>query len=140
MNSLLAYVIGGIFSISAATIVEAVTYNIDRTVGDGFVFGTIETNGKLGALREGDIVSWSFTIDSPILGGGRQTISSVNPSFFQISAGLQAYSDDLTFDYNESDFTFFQDDVSRNGWCLSGPGGCGSINGPGSGDYLFYSN
>ena len=44
-----------------------VTYNMNLTIGDsavgiGTAIGSVETNGALGPLSAGDIVSWDLTI------------------------------------------------------------------------------
>ena len=46
---------------NAATI----TYDVDRTIGDGSVTGFIETDGTLGDLFAANISDWSLTLTAP---------------------------------------------------------------------------
>ncbi len=39
---------------------QNITYQVDRAFGGGTIVGTIETDGTLGALSQGNIVAWSF--------------------------------------------------------------------------------
>jgi hypothetical protein len=123
---------------------NAVTYNVNRTIDGGSVSGTIETDGTLGTLSTSNILSWAFTIASPNLGQGTpQSIDSVSAfaAFgslaWQASSGLTATATELLFDFSAAGFTYFSGSAT-DGWCLSGAGGCGSVNGPGAGEYLYY--
>lgn len=123
---------------------NAATFNVNRTVDGGSVIGTIETDSTLGALSTSNILSWAFTITSPNLSAGSpQSIDSVSSfaafgsSGWQASSGLTATATELLFDFSATGFTYFSGSTT-DGWCLSGAGGCGSVNGPGAGEYLYF--
>jgi len=42
---------------------ENIVYHVDRAFGGATIIGTIETDGTIGALAPGNIVSWSLEAD-----------------------------------------------------------------------------
>ena len=75
-----------------------IVYQVDRTIGSGFISGTIETNGTLGPLSTADIVSWSFDAFD---GTDNVSISS-GTGFLQGEAWsyLSATDTELVFDFD----------------------------------------
>lgn len=62
---------------------HALTYNVDRTVADGMVTGTIETDGTIGTLTAANITGFELLLTAPNLKG------SV-PSFL-LSSGISGH-------------------------------------------------
>ena len=49
---------------------QAITYNVNRTIGAGTVTGFVETDGTIGILATGNITDWVLTLSAPNLAGG----------------------------------------------------------------------
>lgn len=121
---------GALFFIAAlaalsATVADAMTYKIDRDIGDGSVVGFIETDGTLGTLAAANILDWSITLTSPDLGGGSpQLITGATGVVGVFGSGLSANSTDIVFDFGVAGAGFIIADhgSSPGGWCMSSTG------------------
>src|ERR1035437_587687 len=111
---------------------NALTYDVNRSIGAGSVSGTISTDGTFGVLGLDNITDWSLTINDGtgpfvLLKGG--------------NSGLELRGSSLTADLDSIDFNFsvfglalFQNPEPGSGinwWCMEGPNS--SCAGAGSG-------
>ncbi len=95
-----------IFSVTGtATMGEAgPIYNVNRTVGQGSIIGTIETSGVTGVLTAADIIDWDLTLNADanqattgmLFGPNSGNNSQIN---FLIGTALTASSTALFFDF-----------------------------------------
>lgn len=127
-------IILGVLAVSLmafATAANAITYNVNRSIGNGSVIGYLQTDGTLGALGEDNFVTWELTFSSPNL---RTTyvanyFNSHIMSFESFSGknSLVATDKDLTFNYsNIRRFFLVQLDDSSAIWCMITIGDCAS--------------
>jgi hypothetical protein len=121
-----------------ATVVSAgpITYNVDRTVAQGSVTGTIETDGTTGVdLTVGDIVDWNlelndgqgntFNLTGPLSGndssvfiGDGDVTASPSDLFFNFSGTDNGY---LLFEVSfGSGMHYYCDSADSQGLCLAG--------------------
>lgn len=126
---------------TSALSASAITYSVDRTIGNGFVFGTITTDGTIGPIFAPNIVGFQLTISSPnLFGGSPQSFDQTNGQFATSTPNLTATSTALLYDFTGiSGTTFFRNNFTADGWCLTGPGGCGAAGAQGAGERLFFS-
>ena len=121
---------------------NATTYILNRTIGAGSVTGYIQTDGTLGDIEYGNIVSWQFTISAPNLNGGStQKVSGAigdSSDFEQFATlhSLQATATGLFFGFfqlslgaqNGGSYLLFQNgDIF---YCLQRGSGLGCVNDP----------
>jgi hypothetical protein len=102
-----------------------IIYNVNRTIGAGTVVGTIETDGTLGAISQGNIVDWTFTLTAASLtGGSPDVITKAGAQQTAESGGFVfATASDLSFDFSGSPtngYLLFQGGAisNYNYWCL----------------------
>jgi hypothetical protein len=74
-RSVLRIVMAGLLMVSTGAYADFI-YDVDRTIGDGSVFGTITTDETLGQLSLGSITGWSLELDD-----GTHTMTISGPSF-----------------------------------------------------------
>jgi len=139
-----------LLTLSAATANAAsITYDVNRTIGDGTVTGFIETDGTLGDLFATNISDWSLTLTAPDPNntGGviSDTISKSNSdSVFIVgplnTTAVTATSTQLLYDFTasaDSTYMLFFGATSPNlNWCLETTN-CNS-DGLGSMEYISY--
>jgi hypothetical protein len=126
-----------------------ITYDVDRTIGDGSVTGFIETDGTIGDLFADNISNWSLTLTAPDPNntGGviSDTISKSNNDSVFIAGPLNttavtATSTQLLYDFTasaDSTYMLFFGATSPNlNWCLETTN-CNS-DGVGSMEYISY--
>ena len=143
-------IVSFIFLFTLASIASAnITYNVNRTVGDGSVSGIIVTDGALGTLSSANVVDWQLTLNSPNLAGGPTTFFQMsNPSgnnpFYPISgSAVSASATDLFFDFgsaSQSYLVFYSQNsaaTSDNWWCLVS-GGFNCIGEPNPSETIGY--
>jgi hypothetical protein len=114
----------------AASASAEITYNVDLTIGGGTVNGSIETDGSLGAIGTGNLVSWNLTVND-----SHNTYDLTPGDSFLEGGTLDATASELTFDTSTSDrnqFLFFSNDFTaffcaqdQNQICYEGPPGLG---------------
>jgi hypothetical protein len=85
------------------------TYNVNESVGPGFVTGTITTDGSIGTLATGDIVNWNlnindgtdptFDLEGPLSGNNSGVLVS--------GSDLTSTATQLLFNFNGTDIGFF---------------------------------
>lgn len=80
-------------SVSAATIV----YNVDQAIGLGTVTGTVETDGTLGTLGQGNVSGFSLTVSAL---GASVLLNQGNSVIVTQGSNLIATATDLSFDYS----------------------------------------
>ena len=110
----------------------AAVYNLDWDVGVGSIVGTIETDGTIGTLQDGNILGFSIVAED---GVNTVTITPSN-SFFANNVGtaLSATADHLLFNFDAPGLQYWTaqggPDNSTNLCFQSASGAC---NGSGSG-------
>src|ERR1700688_4092868 len=106
-NSL--WIIAALFVVMGAPSVlraDDITYTVNQAVGSGSVTGFITTDGTIGTLSIGDIVSWNLTLND---GHGDVTdLTQLNSAVGGHGTDLTASSSDLmfNFDYDTGIFSF----------------------------------
>ena len=127
-----------------------ITYDVDRTIGDGTVEGTITTDGTLGNGLSVDIMKdWSLTLTVPDLADPNviftATIDPGNSNLIFGSSVINATETELSFDFDlaGNDYMLFSGGTTELFWCMeTSAGGC---NGPDSSEHIgvnavaFYS-
>lgn len=101
----------------------AIIYDIARPIGPAGVWGTIETNGKIGALYPSDIISFSLLLDA----GGylRTRMDSSSNAIFNVrgESFLFASEHDLSFSWvgsgNGSSVSFSKNSSTSSVWLLT---------------------
>jgi hypothetical protein len=118
-----------LFSLAAMLLVPAaasaqITYNLNRTIGGGSVFGTVTTDGTIGVLSATNFRSWTLTLTSPNLNasGGTEVITGTSTSAGVLGSALVATPTALTFDFGGFGAIFALQGASSNAWCLSNAG------------------
>jgi hypothetical protein len=134
----------GLILLVVSTLANAgpITYDVNRKVGGGSVFGTITTDGTVGSLANSNILDWSLLLDtgfSNILLTEANSGVSINPN--QPDAVFAA-TEALWFDFSvlpSLPFPFlypallFQYEYIGSGksaWCLSRDEQCGGFTYP----------
>lgn len=136
--------------VAGATQAAPITYNVNRTIGPGFVTGALTTDGTIGVLNAANILSWSFSIDDGDGNGPLQITSGVNASLLLQGNLLFGDADSLDFDFGGSTgFALFQSPSTGSGqdwWCVegvasncAGSGQGESVNRFGSPAHQFYN-
>jgi len=109
-----------IAAIGAPTVLRAsaITYSVNQNIQGDTAVGTIVTDGNLGTLSSGDIVSWAFTIFSlnPVLGNKFEDIASTDAGAFTglnllSGSAISATSTDLFFNFDSSSFSYLDFEV-----------------------------
>ncbi|MCU0647757.1 MAG: hypothetical protein MUF00_07160 [Gemmatimonadaceae bacterium] len=97
--SLLKSVVAGVTLLASVQLNAQITYNLNLNIGAGTASGQITTNGALGTLGVGDILSFSILLaPNP---GGQFTITNLNTGILQ-TQGIVASAADLVFDFSGS--------------------------------------
>ncbi len=120
-----------------------ITYSVNRTIGDGCIYGTITTDGTLGVLRSADVIGWELTLIAPDLNAGPEdTIMQSN----QIQTNLFgdttiASSADLMFDISGDlgiGFFLVQGAATSNYYCIETAGAF--CTGGGVGEHIGFAS
>ena len=115
-------------SIFIAAPANAAVYFVNQSVGSISVLGSITTNDTIGSLQTGDITDFSLKLTST---PNTVTLNSANAFFVTGGEGLVASSEDLTFNFSNSEnsFFYFFDGVANFVCGASGEqGGCTGVN------------
>ena len=102
-----------------------ITYQVNRSIGNGTVTGFIETNGFIGTLTAGTITNWVLTLASSNLLGGPTAViefaTAVQTGFFGVSA-VVASETELTFDFDSTGslLVFQGGGANTHFYCLAG--------------------
>lgn len=118
-----------------------ITYDVDRTIGNGTVEGSITTDGTLGnGLSPGIMNGWSLTLTVPDPGDPNTiftaTIDPDNSNLIFGNTVINATETELSFDFDlaGNDYMLFSGGTTELFWCLeTSAGGC---NGPDSSEHL----
>lgn len=102
------------------TVEAQITYNVNLGAGSGSVVGTITTDGTLGNVTTGNLLSWSFQLmpnpgTSFLLTSGNGATAASSPLF--------ASATQLVFDFSTNGYLAFQNPTigsSVNYFCLTG--------------------
>lgn len=119
--ALLSLMLGG--GSSPCTAAE-ITYDINQTVGNGGVTGSIVTDGADGPLGTANILNWDLLLDD---GSHTLHIQDSNSREQVFGAGLSATSSELSFDFDDFGYLLFQSPVLFSGddfWCIAGGEQC----------------
>jgi hypothetical protein len=113
-------------ALQAATI-----YQVNRTVGAGFVTGTITTDDTTGILSASNILTWDLTINN---GSTSDQLSNtlVGNNVFVVGTLLSATASQLFFNFSGESGSrlLFYENSTDNFWCLQSSSFC--IAGPSS--------
>jgi hypothetical protein len=103
--------------------VASVTYTVSQTIGQATVQGQVVTNGRIGTLTQGDILSWNLTLTS---GGISINLTTENSRLFFQGNDLVASARELTFNFSGSGGVLTFQKVLFSGreyWCLQSSSG-----------------
>ena len=92
---------------AASPAAAQVTYQVDRTIGQGSVVGTIQTDGKSGVLAPADILSWNLKLTGA--GGASVTLTSVGGASANpfVGGDVSVSSNKLLFNFSGTDGGYF---------------------------------
>ncbi len=98
------------------------TYYIDRSIDDGYVFGTITTDGTVGELLSENFLDWDLEINDGI---GSFSLTSQNSFLIYAQGGFSATETNLFYDFSgDGQFGILtnipQEDNDLNSWGLQG--------------------
>jgi hypothetical protein len=125
----------GLLSLSSAA--NAITYNVDLSIGLGTATGFISTNGTLGDLAIPNITDWSLTLTASNLADGPTvTIDEAHHATQFISPGfVQATLTQLIFNFADPNSIFILQGATAHTadyLCIdSSASNCSAINGAG---------
>jgi hypothetical protein len=125
-----------------APVSQAVTFNVNRSIGAGGVTGTIDTDGTLGVLSTANFTNWNLTLNDSVgtfnlLG----PLSGSNSQLLVSGSSFSATATDLLFDFSGGGFALFQNPGIGSGlnfWCLESSN-CSGLGNPGESVALSYS-
>ena len=128
----------------SASVGQAATFNVSRSIGSGGVTGTIDTDNTIGTLSQSNITNWNL-----LLNDGTGTfnllgpLSGANSQLLILGNSFSATAKDLLFNFTGSnnDLVLFQNPTtgsSQNAWCIKN-GQCGDF-GPGEVVLLTLAN
>lgn len=84
----------------------SITYNVNETIGLGSVFGTIQTDGTLGALDQSNVIGFDLFVNGP---GAAIELTQANSVIVTSGSNLSAFQNHLAFNYSgPSGFLLFQ--------------------------------
>jgi hypothetical protein len=124
------WVVTLLFVAIAAPLARAgdISYNVNFTVGAGSVNGFIQTNGAVGTLSVGDIVSWNLLLNDGV--STFDLMGTSNSVVDIVGTSLSATATDLFFNFSNAtgDVVDFQNPFIHSGinfLCFEGTaGGC----------------
>jgi hypothetical protein len=87
-----------VFALALASTAWAdINYNVNQTVGAGGVTGVIVTDGAVGPLSMGDVLSWNLILND---GTGTVNLTNSNSNFGDLGNNLTATPNLLQFNFN----------------------------------------
>ena len=106
VGALVATTLLGISICAAAPI----TYNVNQTIGQGDVVGTIQTNGATGVLAAGDLLAWNLTLNGV---GASYNLTNASSSILLVGSDLTATALNLFFNFSGADngYLLFQESL-----------------------------
>jgi hypothetical protein len=131
--------VSGVLSFASAA--NAVTYNVNRTIGTGTVTGFVVTDDTLGILGSANITNWELTLTAPNLNGGSPgVIDFANPGQTLVQgSALVATSTELQFDFAAAVGSFFILQGSNNNfWCVQVSNECVGV-GPAAAELMGFT-
>ena len=118
--------------VATAASAAPITYNMNLSIGAGSAVGTITTDGTIGSVGTGNIVSYSILL-SPVP-GSQFLLTDVNSDIGN-TANLISTATDLSFDFDVTSYWLMQNPFvgsGQNFLCFAGVGQvCGGFGGPG---------
>jgi hypothetical protein len=81
-------------------VASPITYNVNRTIGQGSVTGTIQTDGATGVLSAANIIGWNLELNGV---GASLNLTNSNSGVFVSGSDLTATTTDLFFNYSGTD-------------------------------------
>ncbi len=118
------------FGAAESCIASPITYDIDQTIGEGSVTGTIQTDGATGILSSTDIIGWNLELNGV---GASFNLTNSNSGVFVSGSDVTATATDLLFNYSGTDnghllfqvsfgdgFNYYCDSPSLTTLCLQG--------------------
>jgi len=124
--SRLSFVLIALALTATTSYASTITYNVSRTVGVGSVTGTIVTDGAIGVLSTGDIVTWNLVINNGSSSFNLLGPTSGNNSAVLVQGGTNftATPTGLFFNFSAPGIVLFQNPNIGSGinfWCLDDP-------------------
>lgn len=120
----------------SASVGQAATFNVSRSIGSGGVTGIIDTDNTIGTLSQSNIINWNLLLNDGIdtfnlLG----PLSGANSKLLISGNSFSATATDLLFNFNSinSDVVLFQNPNTGSGknfWCIK----IGTCGGPATGE------
>lgn len=108
--------------VTATANAALITYDVNRTIGEGTVTGTITTDGTMGVLSELNIVDWTLTLSAPNLNNGvPDTITMTAGDTILRGSSVTAQGLNLWYDFSLNEPRgnyFYLVGNSNNFWCL----------------------
>jgi hypothetical protein len=89
--------------LASVTANASIVYNINRTIGEGTVTGSVTTDGTIGVLGSANITDWALTLFAPNLRNGPTRIitsADAGASIIFEGTALSASAIALTFDFS----------------------------------------
>lgn len=116
--------------VATAASAAPVTYNVNLSIGDGTAVGTITTDGTIGSVGSGNIVSYSILL-SPVP-GSQFLLTDINSDIGN-NANLLSTASDLSFNFDVTSFWLMQSPTIGSGvnfLCFTGGAQlCGGFSG-----------
>lgn len=106
----------------SASVGQAATFNVSRSIGIGGVTGTIDTDNTIGTLSQSNITNWNL-----LLNDGTGTfnllgpLSGANSQLLIQNSSFSATTTDLLFNFSGSGLVLFQNPIIGSGinfWCI----------------------
>ena len=111
-------------ALTSASATASTIYNIFDDFGTATLSGTIQTDGSIGAVGNGNILDWNILLDDGTTSFSL-TKSPLNSELFSGNGVFQASLTELAFDHSLNQIFLIRDFPIQNFWCLEGPSnGC----------------
>jgi hypothetical protein len=108
----------GMIAMGGAVQATPITYNVNQTIGAGGVIGTIQTDGTLGLLSNGNFLTWDLTLNGV---GASYHITQADSVVQVVGSDTTATAADLFFNYSGADngYLLFQQGLfsGMHYWC-----------------------
>lgn len=108
----------GMITMGGAVQATPITYDVNQTIGAGGVVGTIETDGTIGTLGNGNFLAWDLTLNGV---GASFHITQADSVVHVVGSDTTATAADLFFNYSGADdgYLLFQQGLfsGMHYWC-----------------------
>jgi hypothetical protein len=112
-----------LFLLSAFALHATTIYTVNRSVGAGFVVGTITTDDTVGVLATSNILAWDLTVNN---GSASTQLSNtlLGNNVFVTGNQLSATPTELLFNFDAQtvNYLYFESSFANNFWCIESRG------------------